>query len=94
MSRTTYYYEPINSLNIIEEPGEVCDYCGDLGSISKANTLIPMPFTEMDAEYGSSAGNVHAHVSCALKAFEEWKQNLASLREELVKRGLVKETST
>lgn len=50
MSRTNYYYDPPESLNMVEEPGELCDGCGELGRIAKAGTLIPMPSDALAAD--------------------------------------------
>ena len=91
MSRISYYYSPQSSTNIVREPGLVCDYCGKLSKIEKeeGSTMIPMPMTAIDEEYGREEGDIHAHPSCALKVYKRMKLELRQMEKELKKRKII-----
>lgn len=80
MSRTNYYYKDGKT---IHEPGELCDHCGKLATICKAGTLLPMPETPIDNEFGLLDGDIHAHLECALEALKEYKEIVQEMEKAI-----------
>ena len=89
MTTTSYYYtvDEQGVEHTIDEPGELCNFCGDLSTISKKGTLLavsmPSPLLE---EYGHSS-DLHAHKQCLMDAIREydklvsvWKKNLKEIK--------------
>jgi hypothetical protein len=57
--KTDYYYvsNPGGDFNTtVDEPGELCDYCSKLSTMCKRGSLIPMPETPVDSEFGKEGG--------------------------------------
>lgn len=74
MGKINYYYDPPGSLNMINKPGEVCDYCGKLAKIMPAGSMVPMPLDGLHEEYGGSEGDILMHLECAKRARDEYKR--------------------
>lgn len=85
--RVSYYYDDKDQM--VEKPGECCDYCGKLALIKPAGTLVPMPHTAIDDEYGHEKGDIHMHPKCALRWYKRHKKELAQAEKALRKRGLI-----
>jgi len=90
MSRTSYYYDPPGSLSVVNGPGLVCDVCGKL-RVEKAegSTMVPMPCTPIDEEFGHTDGNIHAHPKCAIRQYKQMKKNIQKLEVVLRKHKLI-----
>jgi hypothetical protein len=74
MSKMNHYYDPPDSMNLIEAPGEVCNFCSDLSKTTPAGSLIVMPLDALHEEYSNEEGDIHAHLECARKARDEYKR--------------------
>ena len=70
--KTNYYYDPPESLNMVEGPGEYCDICQEL-NVVKAGTLIPVNFEDGDLEIE------FAHHSCLLELASTYKDGADQL---------------
>lgn len=90
MATTSYYYiiDDDGAEHTVSEPGELCDFCGDLATISKKGSLIKVSSPDpLQEEYGHS-GDLHAHEEClraAIKVYETllnvWKADLERRQE-------------
>lgn len=89
MSNTSYYYDPPGSENVIEEPGELCNYCSKLATITRKGTLIKMPTTPLDKEYGYEGEQMHAHPQCALEMFRTYDLITKEMRRVLEEKGIL-----
>lgn len=83
MSRTNYYYDPPESLNIVNEPGECCNLCGKLARIMPAGSMVPLPMNAIHEEYGSQEGDIHGHLDCTENYMKELERELTILRANI-----------
>jgi hypothetical protein len=85
MTSVNYYYivDERGQEHTVDAPGELCDFCGKLSTISKEGTLIkvsmPSPILE---EYGKS-GDLHAHKECLQEAIKEYEEMIRVWRKDL-----------
>jgi len=87
--KSSYYYDPPGSMNIVEKPGFVCDWCGLLAEMGPLSEGVPMPCQSIDEEYGRSAGDIFMHANCALECYEKQKQELEEMERALKARNLI-----
>lgn len=82
MSKTSYYYgSPGDPYKTINKPGVLCDYCGEVGP---AGTMVEMPKTPIDNEFGLEEGNIHAHLECAENVLIEYKEIVEKIEQNIV----------
>ena len=83
MSKTSYYYDPPESFNMVYKPGEVGDLCGELARITPAGNMIPLPMNAIHEEYGSREGDIHGHEDCTKAYLKKLKQEVFEIEETL-----------
>ena len=81
MSREPYYYD--TNGRHVDQPGELCDLCGDLATIGPAGTLVPIPLDALHEEYVGWPGDLHAHRPCAERELQNVERQCEELRKAL-----------
>lgn len=86
MTSTTYYYAKDESGDelTIEEPGELCDFCGKLSTITKKGSLVKVTAVDpISEEFGQDSEDFHAHKECLLEAIGEYEHIIKQWKEDL-----------
>lgn len=89
MTSTKYYYEENDAGErvTVEEPGELCDFCGKLATICKKGALIVVSETSPILEEYGKSGDLHAHEECLRSSINKYKSMLKAWEKDLGKRG-------